>query len=63
RKAEAAWQNRLDAIREIRVLALVHRTAEQEKDQDRLDRCRVDAWEVPVAEVAFAGPSSANSAS
>ncbi len=63
RKAEAAWQNRLDAIREIRVLALVHRTAEQEKDQDRLDRCRVNGWEVPVVEVIFAGPPSAKRAS
>jgi ATP-dependent DNA helicase RecQ len=63
RKAEVAWQNRLDNIREIRVLALVHRTAEQEKDPGHLDRCRVNGWEVPVVEVIFAGQSSAKSAS
>ncbi len=50
-KAEGDWQDRLRSIREVRVLAIVHRSVEQEADADRRARCRVPEWEIPVAEV------------
>ena len=53
RKAVASWRERLGAIREIRVLAVVHRSAEQEADPERRSQCRVAEWEIPVVEVVF----------
>jgi ATP-dependent DNA helicase RecQ len=53
RKAEMFWKDRLSAVRDLRVLALVHRTAEQEDNQERAARARVGAWEIPVVEVMF----------
>ena len=54
RKAEALWSDRLNAIREVRVLAMVTRTAEQESEPARRQRCRVAEWEIPVVEIVSA---------
>ena len=51
RKAVAAWQNRLESVRDIRVLAIVHRTATQEAEPDYRERLCVEEWELPVTEV------------
>lgn len=53
RKAAASWSGRLSTIREVRVLALLARTPEQEPEPDRRERCRVMEWEVPVVEIVF----------
>ena len=52
-KAEANWQDRLNSVRQIRVLAMVTRTSEQEADPVFRERCRVSEWEIPLAEVVF----------
>ncbi|MCP5528041.1 MAG: RecQ family ATP-dependent DNA helicase [Verrucomicrobiales bacterium] len=51
RKAEQSWGKRADSIVEIRVLALIHRRADQDQDPDRRQRCLVEEWEVPLVEV------------
>jgi superfamily I DNA/RNA helicase len=51
RKAEASWSERLASVREIRVLALVRRRAEQDEDSDRRARYAVLEWEIPLVEV------------
>lgn len=50
-KGTALWSNRLEAIREIRLVAMVHRSAEQETDPARRARCRSAEWEIPMIEV------------
>jgi ATP-dependent DNA helicase RecQ len=50
-KAEALWLNRLQAVRDVRVLALLQRSAEQDDDLARRERCRVSEWEIPFVEV------------
>ena len=50
-KAAALWAARREAIREVRVLALVHRSPDQDTDQTRRESYRASAWEVPVVEV------------
>ena len=52
-KAEKDWADRLPCVREIRVLAMVCRKAEQDGDEACRKRCPVPEWEVPVAEVMF----------
>jgi ATP-dependent DNA helicase RecQ len=52
-RAGAVWSDRLEAVREVRLLALVHRSVEQESDEGWRERCRVAEWEIPVAEVVF----------
>jgi len=62
-KATAAWSDRLGAVREVRVLAMVHRSRDQDKDPVRRDRYRVAEWEVPVVELVYAeSPSTCESA-
>jgi hypothetical protein len=51
RKAEAAWADGAATIREIRVLALVRRRADQDEETERRERYEVPEWEVPVVEV------------
>ena len=55
-KAQAAWAPRLSAIREIRVLALVRRRADQDETADRRERYEIAEWEVPVVEVVLHTP-------
>ena len=52
-RAETEWCERLPSIREVRVLAMVCRRADQDSDSTRRERYQVDEWEVPVAEVTF----------
>ena len=49
--AEAAWHARLHEVREVRVLALVHRAAASDEDPARRQRYLVSEWEVPVVEI------------
>ncbi len=51
RRAQAEWIDRLDAIREIRLLAVVRRSADQESDAARRDKFRVAEWEIPLVEI------------
>ena len=51
RRAEEEWQARLTAVREVRVVAMLHRGADQDADEERRLRYRVDEWEVPLVEV------------
>jgi hypothetical protein len=48
----------MQTIRQIRVLAMIHRTADQETDPTLRDRCRVTEWEIPLAEVVFEDKSA-----
>ncbi len=51
RKAEAAWSDRLASVREVRVLAVVRRRANQDENADRRERYVVSDWELPILEV------------
>jgi ATP-dependent DNA helicase RecQ len=53
RKSEVEWQRRLATVHELRVLALVRRTSEQDPDETRRRGYRVPEWEIPVVEVVF----------
>jgi ATP-dependent DNA helicase RecQ len=53
RKAEADWGGRLAVVRDIRVLAMVCRTAEHDAEQTRRERYQISEWEIPVVEIAF----------
>ncbi len=54
RKGELAWFNRLGSVQEIRVLAMVHRRADQGSEGAYQDRYRAREWEVPMVEVIWA---------
>jgi hypothetical protein len=51
RKAETEWANRISDAREIRVLAMLCRSAEQDTEEIRRERYQVPEWEVPLVEV------------
>jgi ATP-dependent DNA helicase RecQ len=51
RKAETVWMERLDNVREVRVLAMVGRRAEQDVEPVRREKYAVAGWEVPMVEV------------
>jgi ATP-dependent DNA helicase RecQ len=51
RKAEQVWRGRLDTVRDVRLVAMIQRRADQDDDADRREQRRVPAWEVPIAEV------------
>ncbi|MGA2660653.1 MAG: RecQ family ATP-dependent DNA helicase [Verrucomicrobiota bacterium] len=53
RKAETDWAGRLAAARDIRVLAMVCWSADQDAEQTRRERYQVSEWEIPVVEVMF----------
>ncbi|MHB9006271.1 MAG: UvrD-helicase domain-containing protein, partial [Limisphaerales bacterium] len=53
RKGSEAWADRWDAIREVRVLALIQRTAGQDPEVDRRQLCCVEQWEIPLVEILF----------
>ncbi len=50
RKAEDDWRERILAVREVRVLALIRRTAAQDTEIDRRENYAVQEWEIPVVE-------------
>ncbi|HZL43343.1 MAG TPA: RecQ family ATP-dependent DNA helicase [Verrucomicrobiae bacterium] len=51
RKAAEKWKSRLSAIREVRVLAIVCRSADQDAEATRRTEYKVPAWEIPVVEI------------
>jgi ATP-dependent DNA helicase RecQ len=51
RAAQSQWENSLPSIREVRVLAMVRRTADQDPDEIRRARYLVQEWEVPIVEI------------
>jgi ATP-dependent DNA helicase RecQ len=51
RKAEVFWQSRLHTVREVRIVAMIHRGAEQEGEVSFTRLCRVPEWEIPVVEL------------
>jgi ATP-dependent DNA helicase RecQ len=51
RKGEAEWRQRLETVREVRVLAMACRTAAQDPEPERRQQYRVEEWEIPVVEV------------
>lgn len=52
------WGERQATVREVRVLAMVCRRADQDTDLARRDRYQVPEWEVAVVEVVFKEPMS-----
>lgn len=52
-KAEKEWNERLSSVREIRVLAMIQRSADQDTDEKRREQCAVQEWEFPVVEMVF----------
>jgi hypothetical protein len=51
RKAEGHWALRQAAVRDIRVLAMVHRSAGQDTEQLRRDTYQVSEWESPLGTI------------
>jgi ATP-dependent DNA helicase RecQ len=56
RQAEEQWAARLSSVREVRVLAMVCRKADQDADEARRQRYQVPQWQIPVPEVVFGNP-------
>jgi ATP-dependent DNA helicase RecQ len=56
RKAEQVWRGRLDTVRDVRLVAMIQRRADQDDDADRREQRRVAAWEVPLVEVTSVFP-------
>jgi ATP-dependent DNA helicase RecQ len=57
KRAQIEWSTRLDAIKEVRFLAAVRRTAEQEADSARRERLQVQTWEIPLVEIVSEQPT------
>ena len=57
RSAQADWVDRLKSVNEVRVLAMVRRSAEQDTEEGRRDRYLVQEWEIPVIEVVIGNQS------
>lgn len=55
RKGDADWCHRVGSVREVRILAMVSRTAAQDADQARREHYQVEAWEIPVVEIVCEG--------
>ncbi len=51
--ARERWQDHMDSIRELTVLALARRHKTDITDQEYQARCQCDSWEVPVVELRF----------
>jgi hypothetical protein len=51
KRAQVEWSTRLDAIKEVRFLAAIQRTADQEADSARRERLQVQVWEIPLVEI------------
>ena len=51
--ARTRWQDRLDTIKEIPVIALARRYKTDIKEQGFQARCRREDWEVPVVELRY----------
>jgi ATP-dependent DNA helicase RecQ len=53
KKAQKRWQNRIDVVQEIKVIALARRYKTDIKDQEYQKRCQSDNWEVPIVELSY----------
>jgi ATP-dependent DNA helicase RecQ len=53
KSAQARWQDRLDVISEIKVIALAKRYRSDIKDQEFQGKCHGESWEVPVVELRY----------
>jgi ATP-dependent DNA helicase RecQ len=51
KQGAARWEPRAEFIREIRVLAVLCRSAAMDPDEERRRSYRVQEWEVPVLEI------------
>ena len=51
--AQADWAGRMASVREVRVLAIIRRKAEQDADESRRERYQVQEWEIPLVEIVF----------
>ena len=58
RKGDADWGKRMGTVQEVRVLALVCRTAAQDTEPARREQYQLQEWEIPVVEV-VSGENSA----
>jgi ATP-dependent DNA helicase RecQ len=56
KRAQGEWSTRLDAIKEVRFLAAIRRTAEQEADSARRERLQAQTWEIPLVEIVSEQP-------
>ena len=56
KRAQVEWSTRLDAIKEVRFLAAIRRTADQEADSARRERLQVQTWEIPLVEIVSEQP-------
>jgi ATP-dependent DNA helicase RecQ len=56
KRAQEEWSTRLDAIKEVRFLAAIRRTADQEADSARRERLQVQTWEIPLVEIVSGQP-------
>jgi hypothetical protein len=56
KRAQGEWSSRLNTIKEVRFLAAIQRTAEQEPDPDTRERLQMQTWEVPLVEIVFEQP-------
>ncbi|MCB2216077.1 MAG: RecQ family ATP-dependent DNA helicase [Desulfobulbaceae bacterium] len=50
KKAFAEWEEKLDTVQQILVLALVRRTREDVSDKEFQARCIGQSWEIPIVE-------------
>jgi ATP-dependent DNA helicase RecQ len=53
KKAYARWKQRINMVKEIKVIALTRRYKIDIKDKEYQDRCQNDTWEVPIVELSF----------
>jgi len=53
KSAQASWQDRLDVISEIKVIALARRNRSDIKDQEFQGKCHGESWEVPIVELRY----------
>ena len=51
RQGVERWGGRAGSIREVRVVAMIHRRAEQDPDPERQRAYRVEDWEFPAIEL------------
>jgi ATP-dependent DNA helicase RecQ len=56
KRAQGEWSTRLDAIKEVRFLAAIRRTADQEADSARRERLQAQTWEIPLVEIVSEQP-------
>ncbi len=57
-KGDAKWRPRVGAVKTVRVLAMVVRTAAQDVEIGRREQYQVKEWEIPVLEVVYESSAS-----